>query len=124
MYTGVNMLLAGVAAGVCSGVFGIGGGIILVPALTILFHYPHLTANGISLVALLLPVGALGVFQYYKSGNLSAVHFKFGLLIACGMFLGAYLGAKFALALPQGILNKAFSVFLVLVALRLWFLKP
>ena len=65
----VYVLLSGIATGVCSGLFGIGGGVILVPILVMLLKFPQQTASGISLIALLLPVGGLGVLEYYRAGK-------------------------------------------------------
>lgn len=113
-------LIIGLTAGVASGLFGIGGGIIIVPLLVFLLNYTQQAASGTSLVALLLPVGILGVYQYYRAGVISNENIKFGLLVAVGMFIGAFFGAKISLALDQKTLSRAFAVFLVLVAIRLW----
>lgn len=117
------MLLTGVCAGVSAGIFGIGGGVILVPMLVLLFKYPQPIANGTSLVALLLPVGILGVIEYYKAGKISGENIRLGLLISVGMFLGTYLGAKLAVHVPVKLLGKIFSVFLCAVALKMFFAK-
>ena len=114
------MLGIGLVTGVFSGVFGVGGGVVLVPILVLLLRYPHIAATGTSLVALLLPVGLLGVLQYYNAGKLTGVEIRSGLVIAVGLFLGTYVGARIALGLPTDVLRKSFSVFLVLIAARLW----
>ena len=119
----VYMLLTGVLAGISAGIFGIGGGVILVPVLVLLFKYPQVTANGTSLVALLLPVGIFGVLEYYKAGKISGENIKLGLLIAVGMFLGTYLWARLAVHVPVKLLGKMFSVFLFAVALKMFFAK-
>lgn len=116
----VLMLVIGLVTGVFSGVFGIGGGIIIVPILVFVLNFSQVAATGTSLVALLLPVGILGVYEYYRSGRLGTVEIKAGLLIAVGLFFGVYLGAKVSALLPENILRKGFSVFLVLVAAKLW----
>lgn len=110
-------LLVGLAAGVLSGMFGIGGGILIVPALMLLAKMEPTAATGTSLGALLLPVGFLGAWEYYKQGQ---VNVGASLLLAAGLFLGAFLGAKLALSLPPVALKRAFSVFLVVVAVRMW----
>jgi uncharacterized membrane protein YfcA len=107
----------GLAAGVLSGLFGIGGGIVIVPALLLLARMPHLTATGTSLGALLLPVGALGAWQYWRQGHLDV---RASLLVAVGLAAGVWLGARVALQVPQQVLQRAFAVFLVLVAVRMW----
>jgi uncharacterized membrane protein YfcA len=119
----LTILLVGGVAGVLSGVFGIGGGIVLVPMLIFLLGYNQLTASGTSLVALLGPVGILGVYEYYRTGKIGNEHIKLGLLIACGMAVGAYVGAKIAVNLPELFLKRAFSIFLIIVALKMWFGK-
>jgi uncharacterized membrane protein YfcA len=111
-------LAVGLAAGLLAGLFGIGGGIIIVPALLLFTRMEPTTATGTSLTALLLPVGALGVWQFYKSGH---VDVRAGLLIALGMFVGAYFGARVGLSLNPTTLKRSFAVFLVLVSARIWF---
>jgi uncharacterized membrane protein YfcA len=110
-------LLIGLGAGVLSGLFGIGGGVVIVPALVFLARMPVLTATGTSLGSLLLPVGALGALTYYRSGNLNV---RAALLIALGLFLGAYVGAKLAQTLTPVQLKRMFALFLVAVAARVW----
>lgn len=80
----VILLIMGVIAGVCSGIFGIGGGIILVPLLMIVLKFNQIEAGAISLVSLLLPVGALGVWEFYKKQILHQENIHFGLYIALG----------------------------------------
>ena len=116
------MLVVGLITGVFSGVFGVGGGVILVPVLVLLLGYTQVAATGTSLVALLLPVGLLGVLEYYRSGRLGIPEIKTGLMIAVGLFFGAYVGAKIAVSLPQEVLRKSFALFLVFIAARLWWL--
>jgi uncharacterized membrane protein YfcA len=110
-------LAIGLGAGVLSGLFGIGGGLVIVPALAFVAGMPILTATGTSLGALLLPVGLLGALEYHRNGNLNL---KASLLIALGLFLGAYFGARLAHLLTPMQLKRAFAVFLVLVAARMW----
>lgn len=112
--------LIGLAAGVLSGMFGIGGGIVIVPALILLAHFEPQKATGTSLGALLLPVGFLGMLAYWKRGD---VDFRASMILAVGLFLGAFLGAKLGLALSPRMLRRAFAVFLVLVSAQMWFKK-
>ena len=107
----------GVLAGVLSGLFGIGGGVVIVPSLIFLAGLTPIKATGTSLGALLLPVGALGAIEYYRRGNLDI---RAALLIAVGLFFGAWVGAKLAQQLTPVQLKRAFAVFLVLVAARMW----
>ncbi len=109
-------LLIGLTAGVLSGLFGIGGGVVVVPALVVLLGYGQKTATGTSLLALLLPVGALAVVTYARAGH---VNVRAGLLISAGIFAGALLGATVALGRAEVTLRRGFALVLVLLAVRL-----
>ena len=113
----LTFLLIGVAAGVLSGLFGIGGGIIIVPMLILFARFAPPMATGTSLGALLLPVGALGAWQYYQRDSINV---KASLLIGLGLFFGAYAGARLGLSLDPVMLKRGFAIFLLLVAIRLW----
>lgn len=113
------VLLIGVAAGVLSGFFGVGGGVLIVPALIMLLALPMHEAVGTSLGALLPPVGLLGAYEYFKVGK---INFAFAALIALGLFLGGYIGGKVAIGIAPSAVRHAFAIFLMLVAVRL-FLK-
>jgi uncharacterized membrane protein YfcA len=110
-------LVLGLAAGVLSGLFGIGGGIVIVPALLYFARMSPATATGTSLAALLLPVGALGAWSYYRGGHLDL---RAALLIAVGLFFGAYIGAMLNQSLAPRTAARVFAVFLVAVAVQLW----
>jgi uncharacterized protein len=110
-------LAIGVTAGVLSGLFGIGGGVLIIPALIFFAQFHTKLAIGTSLGAMLLPVGLLGALAYYQEGNLNV---KGSLLIALGLFFGAYAGAKLAQMLSGATLQRMFAVFIVLMAIRLW----
>ncbi len=111
-------LIVGFAAGILSGVFGIGGGLVIVPALILISGFAPIVATGTSLGALLLPVGALGAWEYYRRGNLNIAA---SLWVALGLLLGAWIGARLAHELSPVQLRRAFSIFLVLVAGKMWF---
>jgi uncharacterized membrane protein YfcA len=110
-------LATGLLAGVLSGIFGIGGGLLIVPALIFFGKMSQRAAVGTSLGALLLPVGALGVYAYWREGD---VNLKAAAWIAAGMFVGAYGGATLALMVNEASMKRVFAVLLVLVAGRLW----
>jgi len=110
-------LAIGLAAGVLSGLFGIGGGIMIIPALIFFAKFPTKLALGTSLGAMLLPVGLLGAYAYHQAGNLNI---KASLLISLGLFFGAWLGARVANAIPAVTLQRMFAVFIVIMAVRLW----
>ncbi len=106
----------GLVAGVVSGLFGVGGAVVIIPGLVLLAKLPHHTASGTSLAALLLPVGLLGALEYYRRGQ---VNVPYALIIAAGLFFGAWLGARLAGELSELALRRAFAVFLMVVAVRL-----
>ena len=110
-------LAIGLGAGLLSGLFGIGGGIIIVPALMLAGRMQPSTATGTSLGALLLPVGALGAWQYYKNGHLDV---RASLLIALGIFVGAYLGAVGMQQLNPVMAKRVFALFLLVISVRIW----
>jgi len=110
-------LAIGLAAGVLAGLFGIGGGIIIGPALILLAGFIPVVATGTSLGALLLPVGALGVWEYWKRGH---INLPASIWIALGLFIGAWFGARLAQSLSGPTLQKSFAIFLVIVAVRVW----
>jgi uncharacterized protein len=112
-----TFLAIGLIAGVLSGLFGIGGGILIIPSLIFLAKFPAKLAIGTSLGAMLLPVGLLGAYAYYQQGN---VNLKASLLVGLGLFLGAYAGARLAQLLSGATLQRMFAVFIVLMAVRLW----
>jgi uncharacterized protein len=110
-------LAIGVIAGVLSGLFGIGGGILVITSLIFFANFHTKLAIGTSLGAMLLPVGLLGAYAYYQQGN---INIKGSLLVGLGLFLGAYVGAKLAQAIPGATLQRMFAVFIVIMAIRLW----
>jgi len=114
--TWVLVALIGLVAGVVSGLFGVGGAIVIIPGLVLVARVPQHTANGTSLAALLLPVGLLGAMEYYRRGQ---VNIPYAAIIAAGLFVGALLGAKLAGPLSDATLRRAFGVFLMIVAIRL-----
>lgn len=110
------LLIIGLAAGLVSGVLGIGGGIIIIPMLVGFLSYSQKDAQGTSLGLLLLPIGILAVMNYYKAGhiNLKAVG-----IMAITFVIGSYLSSLYAITLPEGVLKKVFAVFLILYAIKL-----
>ncbi|NLI98460.1 sulfite exporter TauE/SafE family protein [bacterium] len=112
-YGGIAVL--GVVAGLLSGLFGIGGGTVIIPALVMLLGFTQHKAQGTSLAALLLPVGLLGVIRYWKSGDVDIVA---GIILAVGLFAGAYFGAGWAEKLSDIWLKRAFGIFFILLGLK------
>src|SRR5690606_19764598 len=111
LLTVLILLVTGLGAGIASGLFGVGGGLIIVPALLIGLHLPSHTAIATSLVALLLPVGiGMSVYNYYMDGRLEQKHLIYGVLICVGMIAGSFIGSRFALTLSEKTLQRAFSI--------------
>jgi uncharacterized membrane protein YfcA len=114
------LLIIGFASGVLSGLFGLGGGLIIVPALVYFLAFTQKQAQGTSLGVLLLPVGILAVLKYYKDGY---IDIRFVLLLSSGFLIGGYYGSKLALFLSDAVLKKAFAVVLLVVAFKILFLE-
>ena len=111
-------LLLGILVGIFSGFVGIGGGILIIPALIYFFHTNQHRAQGTSLGALLAPIGALAFWEYYKAGNADLAAAAW---IAGGFLIGGYFGGMWAQHIPASILSRGFGALLVLVGLRfLW----
>ncbi|MCC7018062.1 MAG: sulfite exporter TauE/SafE family protein [Rhodospirillales bacterium] len=106
----------GLFAGVCAGMFGIGGGLIIVPALLLIMKLPELQAIGTSLGVIATPVVLLGAIQHYRAGNLIP---KYAILIALGLFIGAYFGAKLVIGMPPALVRRVYAIFLVIIAGRM-----
>ena len=99
-----------------SGFVGVGGGMIIVPGLIYLLGKGQLEAQGTSLAVIMLPVGILGVMNYYKAGN---VNINYALVIAIAFVVGSYFGSKYALKVPEHKIKVIFGVFLLYVAIRM-----
>lgn len=110
----IGIALIGLLAGVMSGLFGIGGGIVMVPTMIAFFGMDMLSANATSLAAMLLPVGILGVINYYKAG---LVNLRDSLWISLGLLLGSFFGAKLAISVDITLLAKLYAAFLLYVVL-------
>lgn len=114
-------LVIGLLAGVCGGVFGIGGGIIIVPACVFFLGMEQKQAQGTALVSLLLPVGFLAFWNYWKSGALDTRMLWIGVAIAFGIFCGGFFGSKLALSMNEVVLRRSFATLMAVVAAFLFF---
>lgn len=112
------VIIVGIAAGMLSGMVGVGGGMVIVPALVFFIGMSQHTAQGTSLGLIMLPVGILGVINYYKQGH---VDIKIIGLLAIGFIAGSYFGSKISLSLPQETVKKFFAVFMIVVAVKMIF---
>jgi uncharacterized membrane protein YfcA len=111
----ILLLVIGLAAGILSGMVGVGGGLIIVPALVFFLGFTQHQAQGTSLGLLLLPVGILAVINYYNKGN---IDIRVVLIMSIAFVFGGWMGSKMALSLPQETLRKVFGVLLIYVAFR------
>jgi len=110
------LTIIGLAAGILSGMVGVGGGIIVVPALVFFLGFSQHAAQGTSLGLLLLPVGILAVINYYNKGYIDV---KVVAIMSIAFILGGWLGSKLSLALPQDIVKKVFAVILFYTAFKM-----
>jgi len=110
----------GIAAGILGGFVGVGGGIIIIPALILMFGYDQLKAQGTSLAILLPPIGLLGFLQYWRNPEVHINLVAAG-IIALTFMLGAFYGGKWANMLDANLMRKVFSVFLAVIAVYLFF---
>jgi len=108
--------IIGLFAGILSGFVGVGGGVIIVPALVFILGVNQHEAQGTSLFVLMMPVVALAVMNYWKSGN---VNWKFGTVIALTFLLGGFIGSKLSLKLSPGIVKLIFGIFMAYVSIKL-----
>jgi uncharacterized protein len=120
MGNSIPYLLLGLAAGILSGLVGIGGGILIVPALVFLFGFSQQQAQGTTLALLVPPIGILAAWTYYKHGF---VDVKVAAIIAAGFIVGSLFGARVATGISNDVLGKIFGAFLVLIGLKMIFGK-
>lgn len=114
----IILLIIGLVSGYLSGLIGIGGGIVIVPALVYFVAMNQKTAQGTTLFMFMIPVGILGVYNYYKAGN---VDYKTALIMAATFVFGSYLGSKTAIAVDTKIVKQIFGAAIVLIGIKmLW----
>lgn len=114
----IILLLVGIAAGILSGMFGVGGGVIIVPSLVFFLGMTQHEAQGTSLGLMLLPIGILAAYNYYQSGQLDV---KAGLIIALAFVVGGFIGSKISLGIDEVMLKRLFGLLMLIVALKLVF---
>jgi hypothetical protein len=120
MSTVIIILIIGVVAGVFSGFIGIGGGLIVVPALVYFLGMSQHEAQGTSLAMMLPPIGMIAVYNYYKAGM---VDFKVAAILCVSFIAGTFLGSKVAISLSPDQIKKAFGIFIILLGLKMVFWK-
>ncbi|HPG72959.1 MAG TPA: sulfite exporter TauE/SafE family protein [Bacteroidales bacterium] len=114
------LILAGFIAGLAGGVLGVGGGIVVIPVLIYIFGFSQHNAQGTSLAFLLLPIGIFAVINYARAGY---VNWKFAIILAITFTVGSYFGSKWAVNLPSDTMRKIFSIFIILVGIKMLFGK-
>ncbi len=113
-------MLIGLAAGAFGGFVGLGGGIIMIPAMVLFLGMSQYMAQGTSLAVMLPPIGILAAYNYWKAGQLNI---RYALIIAVAFVVGSYFGSKFALKIPEDTMRKMFAIFLLIMAANLFFKK-
>ena len=108
--------LIGVTAGVLSGLLGIGGGIVMIPAMVVFMGFSQQLAQGTTLAAMVMPIGILAAYQYYRSGY---VNIPVAVIIAVTFLIGGYFGAKLAVKMDIVVLKRVFAIFLILIAVKM-----
>ncbi len=116
----IILIIVGLAAGLLGGTLGVGGGVIVIPALILIFGFSQHSAQGTAMAFMLPPVTLLATINYWKNGY---VDWKVALILSAMFFIGAYFGSMLSINLPERILKKIFGMFLVIVALRMIFSK-
>jgi uncharacterized protein len=114
------LALIGLSAGIVSGMLGVGGAIIIVPALVFFFGMTQHQAQGTSLAILLFPVGFLAFWNYYKQGY---VNFKLALIVMLAFFIGGYVGSAVAIHVPEKLLRTGFGILIIILGFRMIFSK-
>ena len=112
--------LIGAAAGMLSGMFGLGGAIVIIPALVLGMGYSQQMAQGTTLAMMVMPIGAMAAYQYYQNGF---VDLKAALIMAAFFFAASYFGARLATQIPRDIMQKSFAVLLAAIAVKMWLQK-
>ncbi len=116
MLTFIGLLILGLIAGYFSGLVGVGGGIIIVPTLVLLFGFTQHTAQGTTLALLIPPIGIFAAWEYYQKGF---VDIKTAAIICAGFIIGGYFGGLTAVNIPQEILKKVFASVLIGVGIKM-----
>jgi uncharacterized membrane protein YfcA len=118
-YAIIMLLLIGLAAGTLAGLVGVGGGVIIIPALVYILGFTQKEAQGTSLGILLLPVGILAAANYYKQGY---IDIKAVIIISLAFVLGGFFGSKLAISISQEVMRKIFGILLLVLAIKMLFI--
>jgi len=117
----ILLIITGFLAGIIAGGFGVGGGIILIPALVFLFGMSQHQAQGTTLAVFSIPLGfMIAAYNYHKKGY---INYKFALVLICSFLIGSYLGSLLSVRLPENVVKRAFGVLIVVVGIKMIFGK-
>ncbi len=116
LYFIIGILLVGLCAGVLSGLFGIGGGIVIVPALVMIFGLAQQTAQGTTLALLSIPVSLVAALNYTKAG---LIDWKIAVILAVGFVIGGYFGSKIAVNIDATVMKKMFAILMIVLAVKM-----
>ncbi len=120
LYSFIILLVIGLAAGMLSGVAGVGGGVIVIPALIFALGMTQFEAQGTSLAMMVPPIGLMAAYNYYQEGY---INWKYALVLALFFVIGSHFGSKWVLHIPQAMVKKGFAVFIILIGLKMFFGK-
>ncbi len=110
------LLAIGLAAGILSGIAGVGGGVIVIPALVFAMGMSQFEAQGTSLAMMIPPIGIMAAYNYYQDGY---INWKYALVLAIFFVIGGYIGSKFILNIPQNLVRKGFAIFIIMVGIKM-----
>ena len=116
----IILMLIGLAAGMLGGVAGVGGGVIVIPALIYILGLSQFQAQGTSVAMMIPPIGFLAAYNYYKGGY---INWRYALVLAIFFFIGGWIGSKLVLQVPQDMVRKGFAVLLLITAIQMFFSK-
>jgi uncharacterized membrane protein YfcA len=116
----VMLILIGVVAGLLGGLLGIGGAVVIIPALVLLLGYSQYEAQGTTLMMLVMPVSSVAAWHYYKNGD---VNIPAAVVLGLTFLVGSYFGARMATHVPAEMLKKAFALILIIIAVKLLFFE-
>ncbi len=109
-----TLTILGLTVGALSGMFGIGGGVLVIPALVFFYGFSQKMATGTTLAMLLPPIGILAFLEYYKNG---LVDIRASIVLVCGFLVGSYVSAKFVMKMDDLVLKRSFGILLVVIGL-------
>jgi uncharacterized membrane protein YfcA len=116
LYSIIILIIIGLAAGLLSGMAGVGGGVIVIPALVFLLGMTQFEAQGTSLAMMVPPIGIMAAYNYYQEGN---INWRYALILATFFVVGSYLGSKFILDIPQNTVRKGFAIFIIFIGIKM-----